>query len=112
MSLRGVPHEEDKGDVDILLYNRDRPQHSVAIEVKRVKFSSEAIVTLRPNKVHELAKGVEQANRLARIGFSQVYFYPFIVVDSRVRNGGHNTWAGTSMEAKELIRKVTNDANH
>jgi hypothetical protein len=110
VSLSGVPHEEDRGDVDILLYNSERPWHSVAIEVKRVKFSSEAIATLRPNKVHELAKGVEQANRLARIGFSQVYFYAFVMVDSRAQNAGQNTYAGTSMEAKELIRRVTDEA--
>lgn len=108
--LSGVPHEEDKGDVDILLYNPDSPQHSVAVEVKRVKFSSEAIATLRPNKIQELAKGVEQANRLARMGFSQVYFYPFIMVDSRAQNAGQNTYAGTSMAAKELIQKITDDA--
>jgi len=110
VSLSGVPHKEDRGDVDILLYNPARPQHSVAIEVKRVKFGSEGIATLRPNKVHELAKGVEQANRLARIGFSQVYFYAFVMVDSRAQKAGQNTYAGTSMEAKELIRRFTDEA--
>ena len=110
VSLSGVPHKEDRGDIDILLYNPEEPQHSVAIEVKRMKFSSEAIDSLRPNKIHELKKGAEQANRLARVGLSQAYFYAFIMVDSRTRNADQNAWAGTSMEAKELIRKVTDEA--
>jgi len=59
-------------DVDILLCAPGQPESAIAIEVKRVKVGANALRSRQPNKLHELKKGVQQANLLAKIGFSQV----------------------------------------
>jgi hypothetical protein len=100
--LAGVPGDFP-GDVDILLCSPCHPDLAVAIEVKRIKFGISAIRSGRPNKLHEFEKAVQQANRLASIGFSQVYLYVFAVIDTREQNSGQNTYVGLSPKLKGLI---------
>jgi hypothetical protein len=40
------------------------------------------------NKLSEISKGIGQANKLARIGFGQVYLWVLVHVDSRKQNRG------------------------
>ena len=96
--LTDVPGDITRGDIDILLCSPERPEQATAIQVKRVKVGPEAMRTGKPNKLPDLKKGVEQANRLAEIGFSQVYLYIFIVVDSREKNAGQYSFSGASTE--------------
>jgi hypothetical protein len=103
--LSGLP-DKPRGDVDILLVVPGRPDLATAIQVKRIKVGAAALRTRRPNKLHELKKGVRQANVLARIGFSQVYLYVFVVVDSREQNAGRISYDGPSSELRSLIRQV------
>jgi hypothetical protein len=96
-----------KGDIDVLLCPLNDPEQSVAIEVKRIKFGAGAIITGQPNKLTELKKDIRQANLLAKIGFSQVYFYIFVVVDTRQLNlGKDNSYAGLSVELKSKLELV------
>jgi hypothetical protein len=86
--LKEITSQKGQGDVDILLRDPEKPELAVAIEVKRIK----VIPGLKGhpakiNKLHEFEKAVTQANRLAQLGFSQVYLYVFVVVDSRDANG-------------------------
>jgi len=74
-----------KGDIDILLCTPDRPDSAIAIEVKKIKVGASAFQSGTPNRLEGFEKGVDQANRLACVGFSQVYFYVFVTVDSRER---------------------------
>jgi hypothetical protein len=39
-------------------------------------------------------KGVEQANESKRVGFSQVYLWVFVAIDTRERNNGRYTYDG------------------
>jgi len=92
------------GDVDILLVAPDQPTVATAIEVKRIKVSAAAFNSGRPNKLQEYDKGVEQANRLAEVGFAQVYLYVIVVVDSRVRNEGRYTYDSLTPELTSAIQ--------
>lgn len=98
--LDGAPGTADReqGDIDILVCPRNRFESSVAIQVKRIKVAAKALVSGQPNKLPGLVEGVEQANSLARIGFSQIYLHVFVAVDSREQNLGTNaaTWEGCS----------------
>src|SRR5712691_9928851 len=77
LDRRKIPLEtapgDFKGDVDVLLCAPDHPEKAVAFELKRIKFGMSA---LRPggrrNKLREFDKAVQQANRLAEVGFWQV----------------------------------------
>jgi len=101
--LTGVPGD-CKGDVDVLLCPPNRPHAAVAIEVKRIKIGIRALRDGRPNKLGELEEGIRQSNLLATIGFSQVYFYLFVAVDSREKTlAAPNSWAGPSQELRQLL---------
>jgi hypothetical protein len=96
-----------KGDADVLLCRPSQPSVAVAYEVKRIKFGVSALRPGgRPNKLHEFKKAVQQANRLAQIGFSQVYLYIIVVVDAREQNRGTITFQGLSSELKSLVASV------
>ena len=103
VSLEGVPPKGAEGDIDILRCPMDRPDLAVAIQVKRIKVSANALSTGQPNKLSGLKKGVEQSNLPADLGFHQVYFYVFIVVDSRELNEGKFAFAGATKEIKSLL---------
>jgi len=89
----GLPGEP-QGDVDLLLNVPGRPALATAVEAKRIKVGAAALRDRRPNKLHEFREGVWQANLLAKIGFSQVYLFVFVIVDSREPNGGRITYDG------------------
>jgi hypothetical protein len=72
-----------EGDVDVLLYSPAQPRIATAIEVKKIKIGARAFRNGSPNKLGQLSEAVRQANKLANAGFSQVYLYVFVVVDSR-----------------------------
>jgi len=91
------------GDIDILLVPPDRAELSIAIEVKRVKVAATAFAGGRPNKLKEIAKAYQQANRLAEAGFSQVYCFLLVVVDSRSNNEGRFSYEGLTTSLKQLI---------
>lgn len=90
------------GDVDILIIPPDQPEFSAAIQVKRLK----AVVTMNedgsdnsftghPDRFSELmAKGILQANQTKEVGFSHVYLWVFVVIDTRARNSGWYTYEG------------------
>jgi hypothetical protein len=98
------PH--NKGDVDILLVGENRPEDSVAIEAKRLTVTAAAVQTLSVYNLGELKKAVEQANRLAHIGFSQAFLYLFVLIDTRERNEQNartESWDGAPMEIRGMI---------
>jgi hypothetical protein len=103
VSLDGVPPNGAEGDIDILCCPMLRPDLATAIQVKRIKVSADALSTGQPNKLSGLKKGVEQSNLLADLGFHQVYFYVFIVVDSRELNVGKFAFVGSTKEIKSLL---------
>src|SRR5579859_8100898 len=82
------------GDIDILLSAPDHPEQAVAFEVKRIKFGARHLRNRKPSKLGNLKKAVQQANRLAKVGFWRVYLYVVTVVDSREQNEGQVTYAG------------------
>jgi hypothetical protein len=91
------------GDVDILAWARKKPEAATATEVKRIKVSANSFISGRPNKLQEYEKAVRQANRLATLGFWQVYLFVVVVVDSRDRNAGRITYEGATPELDGLI---------
>ena len=105
VSLDAVPPNGAEGDIDILRCPPLRPDLATAIQVKRIKVSANALSTGQPNKLSGLKKGVEQSNLLADLGFHQVYFYVFIVVDSRELNVGKFAFAGSTKEIKSLLER-------
>lgn len=103
VSLNKAPGES-KGDIDVLSCAPGRPEEAVAFEVKRIKFGVSALRPGgRPNKLQEFAKAVQQANRLAQLGFWQVYLYVIVVVDAREQNAGRLTYEGLSSELQYLV---------
>jgi hypothetical protein len=58
------------------------------------------------NKLQEFEKGVQRANRLAQIGFWQVYLWVFVLVDSRKQNAGRITYAGPTPKLSAQIKRV------
>jgi hypothetical protein len=65
-----------------------------------------AFRTGEPNGLANWLKGIGQANRLAQRGFSQVYIYLFVAIDSRANNEGRFTYKGATPELLERIRSA------
>lgn len=99
------------GDVDIALCAADHPSVATAIEVKRIKIGASSFATGRPNKLQEYDKAVTQANRLAEVGFAQVYLFVIVVVDSRTHNEGRYTYDGATPELRGVVRAVVSPEN-
>jgi hypothetical protein len=116
-SLTVLTSQKVQGDVDVLLRDPERPELAVAIEAKRVK------VTPGPkgqppkiNKLHEFQKAVSQANQLAKLGFSQVYLYVFVMIDSREANieahGARTTYDDAlTPEDRRMLDEVISEQN-
>jgi hypothetical protein len=108
VSLKDVPLNGAKraeSDIDILSCPKLRPDLATAIQVKRIKVDANALNTGQPNKINDLKKGIKQSNLLADLGFHQVYFYVFIVVDSRERNVDKFAFEGSTMKIKSLLER-------
>ncbi len=104
VDLRGTPGNF-LGDVDVLLCPRRQPELATAISVKRIKFGANAIRSGQPNKLRELDKATEQANRLADVGFNSVYSFVFVAIDTREQNAGEKiTFAGLPVELKQFVQ--------
>lgn len=102
VSLSGLP-KGPQGDVDILLCEPSPTFQTTAIQAKRVKVGAQAFETHHPNRLAEFDKLCDQSNLLIKLGFSQVYAYVFVMVDSRQNNKGENTYDGLTNQLKEIV---------
>lgn len=105
VNLNGVPGNF-LGDVDVLLCPPGHPELGTAISIKRIKFGVNAIRNGQPNKLNELKKATEQANRLADVGFHLVYSFVFVAIDTREQNAGTLSYAGLPVELRHLVGHV------
>jgi hypothetical protein len=106
VGLKGAPGDF-LGDIDVLLCPRSQPELATAISVKRIKFGANAVRSGQPNKLHELKKATEQANRLADVGFHLVYSFVFVAIDTREQNVGEKiTFAGLPVELKQFVHNA------
>jgi hypothetical protein len=92
-----------QGDIDLLVCAPGRADTAIAIQVKRVKVGANAFRRGTPNKLKKVREGVWQTNDLAHIGFSQVYLYLLVSVDSRENNAGQPSYAGMAPEHRNAI---------
>jgi len=99
------------GDADIVLFERDHPSVATAIEVKRIKAGASAFLSGRPTRLGKYEKAVQQANRLADVGFAQVYLFVFVVVDSRQRSDGRQAYEGLTPELRCAVRECISTKN-
>jgi len=92
-----------KGDFDILVVPRETPELATAIQVKRLGVTvggadqpSSETIGGRSQRLFDA--GVLQTRADECLGFSQVYLWMFILVDSREQNEGRYTYDGASVE--------------
>ena len=62
-----------------------------------------AFATGNPNKLNKLRKLPHQANPLAHSGFSQVYCFVLVEVDSRENNAGAFSYLGLTSDLRNKI---------
>lgn len=102
------------GDVDILIVPNGRAEQSTAIQVKRYKIKIESDDADYSRQVGWMAdlfdEGVRQANENAELGFSQVYLWIAVLIDSRVRNAGRYTYDGADSRLRSAIRNTISTA--
>ena len=106
------------GDIDILVIPMDNPEQTTAIQVKRFKaivsMNEEGLdnsVTGHPSRMQEFfEKGVQQANDTKLVGFSQVYLWIFVAIDTRARNSGWYTYDGPDPNLNSRIHQAISPA--
>jgi len=85
----------------------NQPELATAISVKRIKCRADALGNVRINKLHELTKATDQANRLAEVGFHMVYSFVFVAIDTREQNNAEKiSYEGLSAEPEQLVHSV------
>jgi hypothetical protein len=104
VDLRGLSGRP-LGDVDVLLWPSGKPNEAVAIQIKRFN----ATIDGSRDRLHGLRrfeKGVRQANLNAKLGFSLVFLWVFVTVDSRTvnPNTGGFTYVGLPPDLAREIR--------
>ena len=72
------------GDIDILIFDKERPDLSAAFEVKRVKIITQLDGKHKLNNVTSIQKGVKQVNGYQSIGFHKSYLMVVMLDDSRL----------------------------
>jgi hypothetical protein len=82
-------HKGRPGDLDIILFDRNRPQESIEIEVKKIKAvieeSGRIIFDGGGDMTEKFRTGVSQANGVCEnIGFCNSYLLIFMEVDGRL----------------------------
>jgi hypothetical protein len=106
VDLKGAPGNF-RGDIDVLLCPRSLPELATAISVKRIKFGVNAVRSGQPNKLGELEKATEQANRLADVDFHLVYSFVFVAIDTREQNAGKEmSFTGLPVELKQFVHSA------
>lgn len=105
VAMLGLPGKPE-GDIDLLAWASGKPDEATAFEIKRFKVVVRNDGSAQPNKLHEFAKGVRQANLLAAIGFSRVYLWVIVVVDSRRQNAGAMSYAGMNATLEGKIAEA------
>ncbi len=91
------------GDVDVLGVLPLVPSEATAVECKRVKVQSATFHTDLPGKLHDLQKGVRQANALHELGFHRAWLLVLIVADGRERTDFNFIGRGLT---PELVRTI------
>jgi len=67
------------GDLDLLLVDPNKPQHSIEFEFKKIKLKDKADLSEIMNKLGGLKKVIHQINNRLEIGFFKVYLGILIV---------------------------------
>jgi len=75
-----VDNKVEPGDIDILLFDPDRPEKAIAIEAKKIKVRT---IYNKQDKIFKgyknlIEKGLRQTAGLSRIGFYKTYFIVII----------------------------------
>jgi len=98
------------GEIDVLVIPSDAPEQSTAIQVKRFPIVV-GVHDKRGGHWRRLGKlfaeGVLQAQRDMERGFSQVYLWVFVLVDTRDQNGGRLTYDGPDTLIQARIEQAT-----
>lgn len=77
-----IQDKNDKpGDIDLIIYEKGKPDKAIAIEVKVVKVRTEENETIL-NKEKNISKGITQANAYARLGFHKTYLIIMVLDDA------------------------------
>ena len=111
LAFASVPHATApgniSGDIDVLLCPRTQPELATAISVKRIKCRTNTSGSVTINKLQELRKASEQANKLAEIGFHLVYSFVLAAIDTREQNTGEKTsYRGLPAEIEQRVRSA------
>ncbi len=91
------------GDIDILLVDKDRPQYSIAFQVKRIKavINEDNVSELKTSQIN---KGVQQAKWMhEKYRFHKSYLMLGIVTDSQRRNHNSQIFRYNTVEEKSVI---------
>lgn len=104
-----------KGDIDVLFWAPEVPDHGVAYQIKRIKFGINQLRNGTPSKLEEFKKLAQQTNLISQMGFWQVYAYVIVVADAREQNAeaqstGMFTFQGLSTELRSLLYSAVSSA--
>ncbi len=107
-----IPDRSKKpGDIDILIYKKDRPDRAIAVECKRVKVRVQRGGSQKVNKVQDIREGIRQVNALQSLGFHQSYLIFLIAVDARMKEDRNIFFKYDPNEGTRAVYEVPMDVS-
>lgn len=94
------------GEIDLIVIPTQSAPLAIAIEFKRVKVTASTFRTGQANKLQEIPKLANQANRLVELGFHRVCASIFVLVDARGTEGDYRWFLESPEEVRSGIRDL------
>ena len=70
------------GDLDLILFDPQKAENAIAMEVKCVKFKTEANQSVTTNKEKLISEGITQVNKYLKLGFHKTYLLVILLDES------------------------------
>lgn len=99
-----LPNSSKPGDLDLILFDPERHDKAIALEVKRVKFKTHEDQLVTTNRENIISEGITQANGYLKFGFHKTYLLLIVLDESWQQNKPNSIFKETRLEnAPKLI---------
>lgn len=92
------------GDLDLILFDPQKPENAIAVEVKCVKFKTSRNQVITINKEKSISEGITQVNEYLKLGFHKTYLLVILLDESWEQAKPNSIFKETGLEnAQKLV---------
>ncbi len=92
------------GDIDLILFDPQKPENAIAVEVKCVKFKTKENQSVTTNREKLISEGISQVNQYLKLGFHKTYLLVILLDESWEQAKPNSIFKETGLEnAQKLV---------